>query len=141
MIEPKSYNDAIKSAEKNEWIIAMKDELASLNQHKTWTLCKLPCDRTAVGSQWVFAIRRDEKGQINRYKARLVAQGYSQKFGIDFNQVFAPVAKHSTMHILLSIASRENFIIKHLDVNGKLSETIYMKQPPGFQIEGKMFVC
>lgn len=86
--------------------------------------------------------KTDEKENVDRYKVRLVAQGFSQKFGIDYNEVFAPVTKQATLRILLSIASKEKFFVKNLDVktaflNGEIQETIYMKQPQGSEQEGK----
>lgn len=147
IIEPSNYNQAITDENKDKWIEAMNDEMKSLHKNNTWTICKLPEDRKAIASKWIYTVKTDQNGKVNRFKARLVAQGFSQKFGIDYNHVFAPVAKHSTLRILLSIASKENFIVKHLDVktaflNGKLQETIYMKQPAGYEIEGKEdYVC
>lgn len=144
---PNNFNQAMDDENKAKWIEAMHEELNSLKKNQTWTLCKLPSDRKAVGSKWIYAIKTDENGDIIRYKARLVAQGYSQKIGLDYNEIFAPVAKQTTLRILLSIASNNNMIVKHLDVktaflNGKLKETIYMKQPQGFEVEGKKdFVC
>lgn len=136
----------MKDKDKDKWIYAMKDEIKSLKENGTWELCELPADRKAIGCKWLFKIKTDENGNIDRYKARLVAQGFSQKFGTDYDQVFAPVVKQTTFRLLLSIASTKNLIVKHLDVNtaylnGILSETIYMtiymKQPPGFIEEGE----
>lgn len=136
--EPKSYHDAINSTERAQWLEAMQDELESLQANQTWELVSLPEGRTAIGSKWVYKVKRDVDGQVNRFKARLVAQGFSQKFGVDYDEVFAPVATHTSFRILLSIAGKEKMMVNHFDVktaflNGKLSETIFMQQPPGFQ--------
>lgn len=94
----------------------MKDEINSLNINDTWDLCKLPKDRKAIGCKWVFKVKTNEKGEIDRFKARLVAQGFSQKFGVDYDEVFAPVVKQSTFRILLSLASKEKLKIYQFDV-------------------------
>lgn len=138
---PTNYNEAINHANKEYWIGAMLEELSSIDKNKTWILCDLPKERKAIGCRWLFNMKNNEKGEPVRFKARLVAQGFSRKFGVDYNQTFAPVAKHSTLRILLSIASQNNYHTKHLDIKtaflyGKLTETIFMKQPPGFEVEG-----
>lgn len=143
--EPKTLHDAMSSKQKNEWMCAMKEEMISLQRNGTWKLCKLPSDRTPIGCKWVYKLKTNSGGKIVRYKARLVAQGYSQKFGTDYDQVFAPVAKQTTFRILLTLASKNNFIVRHVDaktafLNGDLKETIFMKQPPGFEV-GDDKVC
>lgn len=139
---PTSYNEVITHPNKEKWLEAMIDELNSINKNNVWTLTTLPTDRKAIGCKWLFTMKYNQTNQTYRYKARLVAQGFSQKFGVDYNQVFAPVAKQCTLRILLSIASHENLHTRHLDVKtaflyGRLTETIYMKQPPGFEVDGK----
>ena len=119
--------------------------MKSLNENGTWILTELPENKTAIGSKWVYKIKKDEKGNITRYKARLVAQGYSQKFGEDYDEVFAPVAKPSTLRTILTIAGSKGMIVKHYDVetaylNGDLSHEVYMKQPDGYQ-KGTTEVC
>lgn len=147
IVSPQNFNQAMNDINKEEWLQAMQDEFDSLKKNQTWILCKLPPDRVAVGSKWIYNVKTDDKGNIDRYKARLVAQGFSQQFGIDYNDVFAPVARQATLRILLSIASKEKFFVKHLDVktaflNGKLQETIYMKQPKGFEeVDKEDYVC
>lgn len=136
--EPKTFNEAINCADKKLWIEAMEEELLAISNNNTWNLTDLPKGRTAIGSKWVFKIKLDEKGCVSKYKARLVAQGFSQKFGVDYDEVFAPVVRSTTLKLLLSIAGRKKYMVKHYDVktaflNGDLDEDIYMKQPPGFQ--------
>lgn len=123
--EPKSLQQALSSAHKNQWLDAMQDELKSLKSNKTWEIVDLPPDRKAFGSKWVYKIKYSADGQINRYKARLVAQGFSQKYGIDYDEVFAPVVTQTTFRILLAVATKRKMNVYHMDV-------IYMKQPPGF---------
>lgn len=144
---PSSYNEAMNHPKKEQWLDAMSQEIQSINNNNTWTLCDLPEDRKPVGCKWLFTMKNNAKGEPVRFKARLVAQGFSQKFGVDYNQIFAPVAKQSTFRILLSIASQKKYNTRHLDIKtaflyGKLNEIIFMKQPPGFELEGrKDLVC
>lgn len=142
LVEPNSYNDAISSDEKHEWISAMNDEMNSLNENHTWDLVQLPDDRRAIGCKWIYKIKTDATGAIQQFKARLVAQGFSQKFGTDYDQIFAPVVRQATFRILLAMATKQTMTVIHLDaktafLNGVLNETIYMKQPIGFIVEGK----
>lgn len=145
IIEPKTLSEALASKEKSQWKRAMEDEMESLKKNGTWKLCSLPNGRTAIGCKWVFKLKTGEDGKIKRFKARLVAQGFSQKYGTDYDQVYAPVARQTTFRTLLAIASKEKYIVRHMDaktafLNGKLKETIFMKQPPGFIENGEM-VC
>lgn len=138
IVEPKTLAQALSSDQKQKWVEAMDEEIKSLAKNGTWNLCELPSGRTAIGSKWVYKAKTDAAGEICRYKARLVAQGFSQKYGIDYDQVFAPVVRQTTFRILLSIASVEGLCVKHLDaktafLNGKLKELIYMRQPPGYE--------
>lgn len=140
--EPSSYNDVVTSNDKEKWMAAMKDEMDSLEKNETWELVPLPPGKNLVGCKWVYKIKTDAEGKIQRHKARLVAQGFSQKFGVDYDQVFAPVARQSTFRILLSVAAGRNMRVFHFDaktafLNGELQEEIYMKQPPGFVKDGK----
>lgn len=144
--EPKTYNEAICSKFKNEWLAAMQEEITSLEQNGTWELCNLPESRKPVGSKWVFKVKKNTDGSIQQFKARLVAQGFSQKYGEDYDQTFAPVVRQTTLRTLLSIAAKEQFTVHHFDVktaflNGELNETIYMKQPPGFNTDDSSKVC
>lgn len=137
--EPKTYNEAISSKFKENWVKAMKEEIKSLKKNNTWELCNLPKDRKAVGSKWVFKVKRSTDGSV-KFKARLVARGFSQKYGEDYDETFAPVVRQTTLRTLLSIAAKEKLAVHHFDVetaflHGELNETIYMKQPTGF-IEG-----
>src|SRR6218665_3620533 len=131
--EPRSYNEAVSGKQAEQWRIAMDEEIKSLKQNETWILTQLPENKTVIGSKWV---KMDEKGNVTRYKARLVAQGYSQKYGEDYDEAFAPVAKPTTLRTILTIAELKGMIVKHYDVetaylNGDLSHEVYMKQPEG----------
>jgi transposase InsO family protein len=143
--EPASFNEAVQGPNKEKWMGAMKEELNSIMKNNTYELVELPTGRKAIGSKWVFKIKRDVNGNIVRYKARLVAQGYAQKYGVDYDEVFAPTSKNTTFRMLLSVASARKMSVKHYDIDtaflhGVIEEglDIYMKQPPGFEIGNKV---
>jgi hypothetical protein len=139
---PTTYHEAVSGPEAKEWEGAAADELASIMKHGTWELVKLPPGRKAVGCKWIFTIKRDAAGNIKRYKARLVAKGYSQVEGLDYTETFAPVAKFTSIRVLLALAAAHDWEVHHMDVktaflNGDLEEEVYMDQPEGFQEVGK----
>lgn len=140
MHDPMTYKEAMSSEKHHEWAKAINEEIKSIEENKTWTLTNLPPGRKSIGSKWVFKSKRDENGDITRYKARLVAQGFTQKFGVDYDEVFAPVARSTSLRVLLSVAGKKNYTVKHFDVktaflNGKLEEVIFMRPPAGFNSE------
>jgi transposase InsO family protein len=142
LTEPLTYNEAVKGENKRKWVHAMEDEMDSLRENKTWELVNLPADRKPIGCKWVYKIKTNEKGEAKRFKARLVAQGFTQRYGFDYDEVFAPVARQKTFRILLTVASEKGMKVLHFDaktafLHGELKETIYMKQPPGFTEEDK----
>ena len=125
----------------------MELEFQSLIENKTWELVPLPKDRKSIGCKWIYKIKYNADGSVERYKARLVALGYLQKEGIDYTETFAPVAKMTSIRTLLALAAIEDAEIHQMDVktaflNGDLEEEIYMDQPKGFAIKGKeSLVC
>lgn len=145
--DPLCYDEAVQGPEQDLWQAAMKEEYDTLMQNETWTLVELPAGRKPIGSKWVFKKKEDSAGNVNRYKARLVAQGFSQQFGVDYDSVFAPVATQTTLKILLTVAGHKQIKVRHLDVkgaylHGRLKEELYMQQPKGFQQRGKeKLVC
>ena len=115
----------------------MFEEISSLNSHHTWDLVDLPDGRNLVGCKWVYKTKYKANGQIDRFKARLVAQGYSQEAGVDYDEVFAPVARYKSIRSVLAIANQLNLEVHQMDVksaflNGELEDEIFMKQPNGF---------
>lgn len=139
--EPKSYAEAVSCAQKDQWKAAMEEELSSHRELKTWQLAKAPDVKRILGSRWVYKIKRNASGDPVKYKARLVAQGCSQRSGVDFEEVYAPVATQATFRTLLAVASYKKMILKHVDIktaylNGRLTEEVYMRQPPGFTAPG-----
>ncbi|KAG5672409.1 hypothetical protein PVAND_002540 [Polypedilum vanderplanki] len=141
--EPRTYKQAIQSEDKDKWIAAMDQEIKSLCDNDAWCLVDLPVGRKAVGSKWVFKKKEDQEGNIIEYKARLVAQGYSQNYGEDYDEVFAPVTRSSTFRLLLAVSGRRKYYVKQFDIktaflNGELKEEIYLKQPPGYEINNQV---
>ncbi len=136
---PKNYDEAIAGDEGEKWKAAMDEEIGTLGKMGTWKLEDLPTDRNPVGCKWVFLRKRDEHGQITKYKARLVAQGFSQKPGTDYSNdgTFAPVMRFETLRTLLAYSAVNNLKLRQFDVkgaylHGRLTETVYMTQPPGY---------
>ena len=97
--EPSSFEEAKASAQAREWNQAMGEELTSLENHKTWELVDLPPGKKAVGCKWVYKTKRDQEGTVTRFKARLVAQGFTQSYGRDYDETYAPVAKPATLTV------------------------------------------
>ncbi|KAJ9547961.1 hypothetical protein OSB04_020504 [Centaurea solstitialis] len=133
-MEPTSLSQALKD---ERWCQAMCEEYDALVKNATWEL--VPTDGIAnlVDSKWVYRIKRHSDGSIDRYKARLVAKGFQQRPGMDYQETFSPVVKPTTVRLVLSIAVHYGWSLRQLDVNnaflqGKLSETVFMNQPPGF---------
>lgn len=129
------------------WKKAIQSEYDSLIENDTWELTTLPTNRRALSARWVLRIKPDLNPVHTRLKARLVAKGYEQQAGLDYNETFAPVVKWSTLRTVIALAAALGWPIFHLDVvtaflNGKLQETIYMTQPPGFEQSGlEHLVC
>lgn len=136
--EPSTYKQAISCEDAHHWKEAINKELIACKKNKTWIKTSMPNDRKVIGCRWVFKIKRNGKGEIATYKARLVAQGFTQTAGIDYDETFAAVAKSQTFRMLLAKAGKEKLSIKQYDVasaflNGNLKEDIYMKPPPGYE--------
>ncbi|KAK8930658.1 hypothetical protein KSP39_PZI016172 [Platanthera zijinensis] len=133
-IEPQTIQDAEQDP---NWIIAMQEELNQFERNKVWELVPKPRNHQIVGTKWVFRNKLDDQGIIVRNKARLVAQGYCQEEGIDYDQTFAPVARLEAIRIFLAYAAHKKFKVFQMDVksaflNGDIKEEVYVKQPPGF---------
>lgn len=135
---PDNVDELRKREDWPKWEKAIREELQSLKKNHTWTLVDLPVGKRAILSKWVFKIKHKDDGSIDRYKARLVAKGCSQRHGFDYQETYAPVVRISTVRMLLAIAVQQNLHVHQMDVhtaflNGNLSETVFMRQPPGFE--------
>lgn len=135
--DPISISDAMQRDDWQQWRKAVNEEYSSLMKNHTWTLCDLPPNRKVISCKWVFKLKRKSNGEVSKYKARLVARGFSQEKGFDYNETYSPTAKLKTFRVLMSVANHFGYFIHQMDVksaflNGRLNEVIYMKQPEGF---------
>ena len=127
--------------------MAMQKEMESIHSNEVWDLVELPKDRKLVGNKWVFKNKTKADGLIERYKARLVAQGFPQKQGLDYDETFSPVIRFETFRSLVATAIQHCLKLHQLDItaaflNGHLEEEVFMKQPEGFVEEGnEHLVC
>ena len=132
--EPTTYEEALASPQQDLWITAIQAELDSLARHQTWQLVPRPPNRKTVSTKWVFKLKDTIPP---RPKARLVARGFTQIPGEDYNETFAPIVKASSIRTLFALAAQEDLLIFHLDIetaflNGNLEENILVEIPPGF---------
>ena len=114
--DPLTYCEAMGRDDHELWYTAMKSEMDSIRRTGTWNLVHLPQGRQAIGSRWIFEVKRKADGTVDRYKARIVAKGFSQKEGIDYTETFAPVAKFTTLRLLLALAAQDDLEIHQMDV-------------------------
>src|SRR5690242_14393035 len=114
--EPSTFDEARSRDDHRHWHQAMQQEFESLIQNETWTLCKLPPGRQAIKSKWVYKTKTNQSGSIDRYKARLLAQGFSQRVGIDYDDMFSPAASMSTIRIIVGLKA-QGWHAKQLDVD------------------------
>ena len=141
--EPTSY---VEASRLDCWIKAMQAELHALQMNNTWTLTTLPPHKVAIGCRWVYKIKYNADGTIERYKARLVAKGYTQMEGLDFLDTFSPVAKLTTVRLLLALAVLNNWHLRQLDMNNaflhsELNKEVYMQLSPGLLVDKPHQVC
>ena len=144
--EPTTFEEVLKSSNNEKWFEAMTKEMKSLDDNKVWDLVELPKGRSPVGSKWVFKVKTGADGLVEHYKARLVAQGYSQHFGTDYDETFCPVIRLESLHALIAFGVQNGLLMHLIDVttaflNGELEEEVYMKQPEGFIRGEKHLVC
>jgi hypothetical protein len=137
-----SYHDVILHP---EWQHAMAEEIAALERTDTWDLVPCPPHVRPITCKWVYKVKIRSDGSLERYKTRIVACGFQQEHGRDYDETFAPVAHMTTIHTLLAVASVQGWSIAQLDVknvflNGELREDVYMHPPPGYYVP-KGMVC
>ena len=141
--DPRTYAEAMARPDAAQWDIACDNEKRAFEHMGVYEVVPRPKDRKVVGSKWVFRIKRGPDGAIQKYKARVVAQGFTQIEGIDYDETFAPVAKLASLRAILAIAAERDLEIHQMDVksaylNGALSNEIFMSPPPGFDIPDGM---
>ena len=136
------FKQAVKDP---NWVKAMNEELSALEMNETWDITTLPTGKTAIGCKWLYRIKYNPDGSLERHKSRLVVLGNKQKYGIDYEETFAPVAKLATVRSLLAVAAIKDWTIHQMDVknaflHGDLQEHVYMKLPPGYNKKGDRIV-
>jgi hypothetical protein len=136
--EPTNYAEARGDP---AWEVAMKQEFKSVEKNRTWELIDLPAGHRPISLKWVFKLKKDEKGLVTRHKARLVARGFVQQEGIDYDEAFTPMARMESVQVL-ALAAQEGWKVHHMAVksaflNGDLKEEVYMRQPPDFAVAGE----
>ena len=136
--EPISLDQALSNP---KWKEAMVEELRSIEKNETWQMVNLPSNKRVIDVKWVYKTKMKPNGEIAKYKARLVAKGFLQQPGLDFNEIYAPVARIETVKLIVALASLRKWSLNQLDVksaflNGPLEEEVYVKQAPGFEKKG-----
>ena len=144
--DPTTYEGSLNSLEFDKWLIAMKSEMDSMYTNQVWTLVDPPEGIKPIGCKWIFKKKTNMEGNVITYKARIVAKGYRQRQGIDYDETFSPVAMLKSIRILLAIVAHHDYEIWKMDVkmtflNGNLLEEVYLTQPEGFIFENGSKVC
>ena len=132
----------MSSPEREKWKDAMEKEIRSIKVNEVWELVEVPKGKKTIGCKWVYKWKVDIDGSVERYKGRLVAKGYSQRYGLNYDETFSSVARFESLQTLLALAVQDGLHVHQMDVttaflNGKLKEEVYMDQPKGFIIQGK----
>lgn len=140
--EPLTYQQVKDSSHRDDWLAAMRNELQSLMKARTWRYVQKPATANLVGCKWVYKIKRDKDGNIGKFKARLVARGFTQVYGVDYAETYAPVARYSSIRLILALAAHYNWELHQMDVktaylNGVLDVPIYMRPPEGLDLIGQ----
>jgi hypothetical protein len=145
-LDPKSLKSALRRSDGDKWQEAAQLEMDNHISNGTWELVDLPPGAKCINSGWVFRLKRNADGSIERHKARLVAKGYSQRPGFDYNEVFAPTFRYAAIRTIIALAAINNLHLRSVDIshafiNGDLEETIYMRQAEGFHSGNSNQVC
>ena len=129
-----TFSQTLSCKESDLWYNAMKDELDSMKSNEVWDLVELPQGAKAVGCKWVYKTKRDSLCNIERYQARLIAKGFTQKEGIDYKETFSHVSNKDSLCIILVLVAHFDLELQQMDVktaflNGDLEDEVHMKQP------------
>lgn len=136
--EPDTYQQAIQCPQASKWEQAMEEELSALHENETWTLCPRPPNRNIIGTRWIYKVKRNSDGSVDRFKARLVARGFTEVYGLDYDEVFSTVVRIGTVRTLFAIAVQDDLHLIQLDVKNAylkapVSEELYAEIPPGMK--------
>ncbi|KAL0543601.1 hypothetical protein IC582_018701 [Cucumis melo] len=134
-----TFDEAIQY---EKWKIAMDQEIDAIRRNETWELIKLPTNKQALGVKWVYRTKLKSDGNVEKYKARLVVKGYKQEYGVDYEEMFAPMTRIETIRLILSLAVQNGWKVYQMDVksaflNGHLKEEIFVAQPFGYVKKGE----
>jgi hypothetical protein len=135
LFKPRDIGHALSDS---SWVNAMHEGLENSERNQIWTLVEPPCDMNVIGTKWIFKIKQGEDSETVRNKACLIAQGFSQLKGLDFGEIFAPVARLDAIKILLAFVASKGFKLYQMNVknaflNGVIHEEVYVRQPLGFE--------
>jgi hypothetical protein len=138
-VEPSSFQEA---SEQQVWRDAMLEEYSFIMKNDVWEVVPQPEGKSVIGSRWIYKIKHCVDGSVDKFKARFVAKGFSHKEGIDFSKTFAPVARYSSIRVMISIAVELGWQIHQTNVkivflNGVIEEEIYIEQPEGFEVHSR----
>ena len=142
--EPSSFEEAVEDP---TWVDVTVEEYDSIVRNSAWEIFPRPEGKLVVGSRWIYKVKQDDNGSIEKYKAIFVAWGFSQIKGIDYEETFAPVARYSSIRTILALSAQMGWHIHQMDVktvflNGIIEEEVYNEQPEGFEIfSNKSHVC
>ena len=137
--DPTTFQEAVEHL---RWKEAMDAEITSIEKNQTWSLVTLPDGAKEIGVKWIYKTKFNELGEVDKFKARLVVKGYTQEYGIDYTEVFAPVARMDTVRMIIAMAAQRVWGIFQLDVksaflHGELKEDVFVEQPQGYEVTGK----
>lgn len=135
--EPISFEDVVQD---EKWRMAMNEEIKAIRRNDTWELANLPKGKKLIVVKWIYKTKKNSKGDVKKYEAPLVAKGFTQKSRIDYDEVFAPVARLEIIRLIIALATQQRWKLYLMDVksdflNGVLEEEVYVNQPQGYIIE------
>ena len=144
--DPTTFEEALLDKDSSRWLEAMRAEMDSMYANQVWSLVDPPEGVIPIGCKWIFKRKIGADGKVDTYKAWLVAKGFRQREGIDYEETFSPVAMLKSIRILLAIAAHYDYEVWQMDVktaflNGYIKENIFMEQPKGFESEESSKVC
>jgi hypothetical protein len=137
--EPSSYEEATK---KRVWKDAMGEEYQSIVKNDVWDVVPRPKEKSIVSSKWIYKTKHAADGSIEKYNARFLARGFSQKEGIDYEETFSPMVRYTSIKTILSLAAVMKWKVHQMDVkttflNGEIKEEVYVEQPQGFEVHDR----
>lgn len=141
--EPTNFKEAINDA---KWRKGMDEEMKSIKKNDTWELTTLPKGEKAIGVKWVYKVKKNDQGKVEKYKARLVAKGYNQRHGVNYDEVFTPVARLETIRLFISLTAQNGWKIHQMNakstfLNGVLEENMYIDNHWDTSSKGKKKKC